>query len=150
MMGAGAAHAVVWASVAVWLVALSGFDIRQGRLPNLLTVPGAVAVLCGATAVGRGWPALAGAVALVVTYLVVHLIAPAALGAGDVKLAVGLGALAGAHGLDVWTLAAVGAPLLTALGGLAALAVGYRGALPHGPSMCAATAAAVAATWVCV
>lgn len=145
-MGAGVAHAVVWVSVSTWLVALSACDIRERRLPNLLTVPGAVAVLCGAAALGRGWPALAGAGALAAVYLAVHLMSPAGLGAGDVKLAVGVGGLAGAHGLDVWAVSAIGAPVLTALGAIGALAVGYRGAIPHGPSMCVAVAAAMAVT----
>ena len=48
-------------------------------------------------------------------YLLVHLVAPAAMGAGDVKLAIGLGALTGCFGVDVWLLAALAAPLLTAL-----------------------------------
>jgi leader peptidase (prepilin peptidase)/N-methyltransferase len=51
-----------------------------------------------------------------------------------------VGALAGAFGPDVWLLAALGAPVLTAAAGLLA----RRRALPHGPAMCAATAAAVA------
>jgi leader peptidase (prepilin peptidase)/N-methyltransferase len=58
-------------------------------------------------------------------------------------LAIGLGGLAGCFGAGVWFLAALVAPLLTAL-----LALGVRagtGALtvPHGPSMCVATALAV-------
>ena len=61
------------------------------------------------------------------------------MGAGDVKLALGLGALAGAFGVDAWILAALGAPLLTALWGL----LSRRRVLPHGPAMCAATALAV-------
>ena len=72
-------------------------------------------------------------------YLVVHLLSPAAMGAGDVKLALGLGALAGAFGADAWLWAALGAPMLTALWGL----LSRRRVLPHGPAMCAATAAAV-------
>ena len=59
-------------------------------------------------------PALVGAAALFGAYLVVHLLSPAAMGAGDVKLAVGVGALTGAFGMDVWALAALAAPLLTA------------------------------------
>lgn len=127
-----------------WLITLSAFDIRHRRLPNALTLPGAAVVLCGAVMADRGWPALAGTAALTTVYLLVHLAAPAGLGAGDVKLAIGLGGLAGAFGTDVWTLAAVGAPMLTGLVALTALATGRRGPVPHGPSMCAATAAAVA------
>ena len=97
--------------------------------------------LGGAAAFGRGWPALAGSVALAGLYLVVHLAAPAAMGAGDVKLALGLGALTGAFGVDVWALAALAAPLLTALVGLARR---RGGPLPHGPAMCLASLGAVA------
>lgn len=126
-----------------WMGALSVFDIRQHRLPNALTLPGAGAVLLCASLAGRGLPALAGAAALSGTYLLVHLVASAAMGAGDVKLAIGLGGLTGCFGAEVWFLAALGAPLLTSLCGVAGLVRGVR-AIPHGPSMCLATAAAIA------
>ncbi|MUL84416.1 MULTISPECIES: A24 family peptidase [unclassified Mycolicibacterium] len=137
----------MWVGVTViaaaWLLALSGCDIRERRLPNWLTLPGAVLVLGGATLAGRGAAALAGAAALSVLYLVVHLLAPRAMGGGDVKLAVGLGAMTGAFGVDVWLLAALAAPLFTAALALGAALRGVR-TVPHGPSMCVATAAAVA------
>ena len=125
-----------------WMGALSVCDIRHRRLPNALTLPGAGAILLGAAEAGRGVPALAGAAALAATYLLVHLIAPAAMGAGDVKLAIGCGGLTACFGVDVWFLAALGAPLLTALVGLVAIARGVP-SVPHGPSMCLATVAAL-------
>lgn len=124
-----------------WMAALSCFDIRQRRLPNLLTLPGAAIVLIGAALAGRGVPALAGAIALTGLYLLVHAVAPGAMGAGDVKLAIGLGGLAGCFGAAVWFLAAITAPLLTVV---IALSVGMR-AVPHGPSMMLATALALLA-----
>ncbi|MGK2869775.1 MAG: prepilin peptidase [Mycobacterium sp.] len=127
-----------------WLIVLSVYDLRQRRLPNALTLPGAVLILAAATVSGRGVPALLGAAALGVLYLTVHLIDPGALGAGDVKLAVGLGGLTGAFGIDVWLLAALGAVLLTAVAGVVVLAAGGGSTLPHGPSMCVASAAACA------
>jgi len=133
--------------VAAWLTALTVYDLTQRRLPNVLTLPGAVAVLAVATAAGRGSAAVLGALALAALYLVVHLISPAAMGGGDVKLALGVGGLSGAFGVDAWVLAAVAAPLLTAGWGLLVLLAGAgtrRAAVPHGPSMCVATAAAVA------
>ncbi|OBH01421.1 MULTISPECIES: A24 family peptidase [unclassified Mycobacterium] len=133
-MRLGAAVAVL-----AWLVLLSAYDVRSRRLPNALTLPGAAAILVAAALAGRGLAALAGAAALSGTYLLVHLLAPAAMGAGDVKLAIGLGGLAGCFGPDVWFLAALGAPLSTALWGL----LRGPGAVPHGPSMCLATAGAV-------
>lgn len=129
--------------MAVWLLALSSYDVRERRLPNWLTMPGAVLIPVVAAAAGRGGTALAGALALSGLYLVMHLMAPRSLGGGDVKLAVGLGAMTGAFGIDVWLLAALAAPLLTA--GLAVWAAmrGIR-TVPHGPSMCTASAVAVA------
>lgn len=129
--------------VCVWLLVLSGYDIAERRLPNWLTLPGALLVLVVATAAARGPAALAGAAALSALYLAVHLISPRAMGGGDVKLAVGLGAMTGAFGVDVWLLAALAAPLLTAGLALGAAVRGIR-TVPHGPSMCTASAVAVA------
>ena len=130
--------------VVAWLAVLSCYDIGQRRLPNLLTLPGAGVILLGAVIAGRGLPALAGAAALSGVYLLVHLAAPAAMGAGDVKLAIGLGALTGCFGVEVWFLAALGAPLLTAVVGVVAALGRSRLTVPHGPSMCLASIAAVA------
>lgn len=123
----------------LWMAALSGYDIARRRLPNFLTLPGAAAVLLAATLTGRGVPALAGALALAAVYLAAHLVSPAGMGAGDVKLALGLGGLTGCFGVDVWFLAALAAPLLTAL---VAFLSGVR-SVPHGPSMCLASAMAM-------
>ena len=136
------------ALVFVWLAALSCYDIRQRRLPNRLTLPGAGVILLAAAFAGRGLPALAGAATLAGMYLLVHLVAPAGMGAGDVKLAIGLGGLAGCFGAEVWLLAALSAPLLTALCAAAMRVAWFLGGaagtatVPHGPSMCVATAGA--------
>jgi leader peptidase (prepilin peptidase)/N-methyltransferase len=137
-MGAG----VVGICVLAWLAALSFYDIRERRLPNWLTMPGAAIVLAIAAVHGRAVPAMLGAVALFAVYVVVHVVSPAAMGAGDVKLAIGIGALTGTFGLDVWILAALGAPLLTA--GWAVVAALRRSGptVPHGPSMCLAAVTA--------
>ena len=137
-MGAGVAGAFVSA----WLVVLCVYDIRERRLPNWLTMPGALAILAVAAAVGCGVPALLGAIGLAGLYVVVHLISPAAMGAGDVKLAAGVGGLTGAFGFDVWALAAVIAPLLTAIWACIYVVRRSETAVPHGPSMCLATVAA--------
>jgi leader peptidase (prepilin peptidase)/N-methyltransferase len=138
-MGVGIAGAVVLA----WLAVLTGYDIRERRLPNVLTLPGAVAILAVAAAAGRGVPALVGASGLAGLYLVVHLIAPAAMGAGDVKLAAGVGGLTGAFGFEVWALAALAAPLLTAVVACVTVVRRSSSTVPHGPSMCVATMAAI-------
>lgn len=131
------------AAVLVWLAALSGYDLACRRLPNWLTLPGVAAVLVVAAGAGRGLPAVLGAAGLAGVYLTVYLVAPTAMGAGDVKLALGAGALTGCYGAGIWLLAALAAPLLTAVVGLAAALRGVR-AVPHGPSMCLASAGAVA------
>jgi leader peptidase (prepilin peptidase)/N-methyltransferase len=139
-MGAGAAGVCVLA----WFVGLSWYDVRQRRLPNWLTVPGAVAILACAAALDHGAAAGAGAASLFAIYLALHLVTPTAMGAGDVKLAAGIGALTGSFGVDVWLLAALGAPLLTAGWALVASFRSVEHTVPHGPSMCV-TAAAVTA-----
>jgi leader peptidase (prepilin peptidase)/N-methyltransferase len=126
-----------------WMGALTGYDIRQRRLPNWLTLPGFAVIMLVATGSGRGPAAALGAGVLATVYLVVHEVAPAAMGAGDVKLALGLGALTGCFGGNAWLLAAIGAPVLTAvIGGVARLGWSTT-TVPHGPSMCAASAAAL-------
>ena len=139
-MGADVAGACVLA----WLAVLSVYDIRERRLPNWLTMPGAAVILAVAAAAGRGLPSLLGAIGLAGLYLAVHLVAPPAMGAGDVKLAAGLGGLTGSFGFDVWALAAIAAPLLTAGWALAMLIRRSESTVPHGPSMCLATLAALA------
>jgi leader peptidase (prepilin peptidase)/N-methyltransferase len=129
---------------ALWLAALSVYDVRERRLPNVLTLSGAGIVLVMAALAGRGLPATAGAVVLAAIYAAVHLLSPAALGAGDVKLALGVGGLTGAFGPDVWLLAALAAPLLSAAVAVVTVLRRRSATVPHGPSMCLATAAAVA------
>ena len=128
----------------LWMVALTWYDVRQRRLPNRLTLPGFAVIMLVAAGSGHGPAAALGAGLLAVVYLLVHAAAPTALGAGDVKLALGLGALTGCFGGDVWLLAAIGAPLLTAVIGVVARLGWSATSVPHGPSMCVASAAALA------
>jgi len=130
--------------VLMWLTALSLYDVRARRLPNWLTMPGAAAILTVAAIHGRGVPAVVGAVALFAVYAVVHLVSPTAMGAGDVKLAIGIGALTATFGNDVWLLAALGAPVLTAGWALVSMMHRSEQTVPHGPSMCVAAVAAMA------
>ena len=134
-------------AIGAWMIALSVYDLRERRLPNWLTLPGVAVILVVAVALDRGLAALAGAAALSALYLLIHLLSPRAMGGGDVKLALGLGALTGMLGADVWVLAAIGAPLLTAGYGVLALLRRADRTVPHGPSMCLASAAAVASFW---
>ena len=128
--------ALVW-----WMVAMSVVDLCVRRLPNALTLPGAAAIVGFSAAAGDGGAAVAGALMLSASYLVLHLVAPSGMGAGDVKLALGLGAVTGVAGASAWLLAAALAPVLTAVVGL----MWRRGGttIAHGPSMCVATAVAL-------
>lgn len=145
-LGAAAAlRAGGWAAAgivafAVWCTAAGLADLRALRLPDALTLPGAAAVLAVAGAAGHLRAALAGAVLLAGVHLVLHLARPRALGAGDVKLALGIGAATALGGGAAWALSAFAAPVCTATAGLAAAAVrgGRPAAVPHGASMCAA------------
>ncbi|MCV7040677.1 prepilin peptidase [Mycolicibacterium moriokaense] len=133
---------VAGVGVLAWFVGLSWYDVRERRLPNWLTVPGAATILAGAVVAGHGTSAAAGAASLFAIYLALHLTAPTAMGGGDVKLAIGIGALTGAFGVDVWSLAALGAPLLTAAVAVVAGVGSTARTVPHGPSMCVTAAAA--------
>lgn len=138
----------------LWCAALAAIDMRTRRLPNALTGAGALAVLGYGAVLGRPGPAVMGALVLALPYLLVHLAAPAACGAGDAKLAVAVGAAAGLGGAQAWVIAALGAPVLTALAGLVLIArsrvrppPGAAPAprtVPHGPAMCGATLFALA------
>ncbi|PXX57859.1 leader peptidase (prepilin peptidase)/N-methyltransferase [Nocardia tenerifensis] len=147
---------VAFAALLAWCVVLSVIDFRWRRLPNPLTAAGAAAVFGYALCTGRCTAALLGAALLAVPYLLVHLMLPRSFGAGDVKLAVGLGAAAALGGGQVWVRAALAAPLCTALAALVLLGLcrirapadgvrsDHRTAIPHGPAMCLATVCALA------
>jgi leader peptidase (prepilin peptidase) / N-methyltransferase len=134
--GVVAALWAVWASGPGWStpalvvaavagVALGVIDAATHRLPDALTYPttGVVAVLlAGAAAAGDAWDAalraVLGAGALGAGYLVLHLISPAGLGLGDVKLAVPLGMVSAWFG---WATLWAAALLPFVVGGVVAL-----------------------------
>lgn len=124
-----------------WLgVAAGAVDLRHHRLPDALTLPALpVALLLlaplGPEAVGR---ALVGAVVAVGAHGAVHLLAPRAMGGGDVKIAAPLGAVLAAVSWPALALAAVLAAVITGLGAAAGIVTGRLRAgasVPHGPSM---------------
>lgn len=150
---AWAALAAAWSGGAVpapWLPVLLGFavlgvaagavDLRHRRLPDALTLPAFPAALLlllplGPGVVGR---AVAGAAVAVATHAMVHLLAPPAMGAGDVKLAAPLGAVLAAVSWPALALGALLAAVITGVGAAAGLGSGrlVAGApLPHGASM---------------
>jgi leader peptidase (prepilin peptidase) / N-methyltransferase len=132
-------------------VAAAAVDVLHHRLPDALTLPALpVALLLlaplGADVVVRG---LVGATIAAIAHGAVHLLAPAAMGAGDVKLAGSLGAVLAASSWPALLLAGVLAAVLSAALALVLTMTG-RGcratALPHGPSMLLAAWVVAAAT----
>jgi leader peptidase (prepilin peptidase)/N-methyltransferase len=124
-----------------WLtVAAGAVDLVHRRLPDALTLPALPAALLlvsplGWASVGR---AAAGAAVLAGAYLAVRLVAPSALGAGDVKLAGPVGAVLAAASWPAVVLGAMLAALLTAIAALIGLLSrrwGLGAAVPHGPAM---------------
>ncbi|MFF0813908.1 prepilin peptidase [Rhodococcus sp. NPDC003318] len=130
---------------AAWCAWLSVSDLRTRRLPNAVTLPGAAVILAAAAVGDHLRPALVGGCLLAGGYLLVHLARPAAMGGGDVKLALGLGAVTAMAGPQAWLAAAVGAFVVTAcVGGALRLAGRPVAHLPHGPSMCLVSLLALA------
>ncbi|SDC78334.1 prepilin peptidase [Streptomyces prasinopilosus] len=139
--------------LAVWLllapvgVLLAVVDLRVQRLPDPLTLPFAAAALAllGVAALVPGhagtWTtALPGALALGAGYLVLFLVNPAGMGFGDVKLALGAGAVLGWYGWPAVMLGTLAGFLSGALYGGALVAVRRAGrgtAIPFGPFLIA-------------
>jgi leader peptidase (prepilin peptidase)/N-methyltransferase len=135
---------------------LSIIDARAHRLPNVLTLSAypAVAVLllvpaiAGQRADDLLRAALGGAV-LLGFYAILHLVNPAGMGLGDVKLAGPMGALLGWLS---WSVVLVGGFLGFAFGAVAGIALllarraGRKSALPFGPFMLAGAWLAILAS----
>ncbi|MFJ9729009.1 prepilin peptidase [Streptomyces sp. NPDC101209] len=135
--------------LAVWLllapagVLLAAVDFRVQRLPDVLTLPLAALALAllGAVAFvpehAGDWPhALYGALALGAGFFALFLVNPGGMGFGDVKLALGLGAVLGWYGWATVMLGTLAAFLLGALyGGALVLArrAGRKTAVAFGP-----------------
>ncbi|HET9382318.1 MAG TPA: A24 family peptidase [Streptomyces sp.] len=141
--------------LAVWLllapagVLLAAVDLRVKRLPDPLTLPlaGAALALLGPVALlpehaGRWTTALLGSLALGAGYLVLFLISPGSMGFGDVKLALGAGAVLGWYGWPAVMLGTFAGFVLGALYGGALVVAGRAGrksAIPFGPFLLAGT-----------
>lgn len=115
--------------VVLWLAVIAEFDRRHARIPNLLVIPGVVALAVG----GYAHPmALLSAGAAGVGYLAGFV--TGGCGAGDVKLAVVLGGLL-ADPVSAATMV-LAAQLIT-LAGFAVHPSGGR-RRPHGPALASA------------
>jgi leader peptidase (prepilin peptidase)/N-methyltransferase len=135
----------VWLLAAPVAVLLALVDYRVHRLPDVLTFPLAAATLAllGIAAVlpadaGSWATALLGGLALGAAYWVLHLINPAGMGFGDVKLALGLGTALGWYGWSVLVAGAFAGVLYGAVYGLGMVVLrraGRKTAIPLGPFM---------------
>ncbi|MFI7018238.1 prepilin peptidase [Streptomyces sp. NPDC050164] len=133
----------VWLLLAPVGVLLTAVDFRVRRLPDPLTLPFAAAALAllGLTALvpehaGDWTTALLGSLALGGGYFVLFLINPAGMGFGDVKLALGAGAVLGWYGWPTVMLGTFAGFLLGALYGgalVVARRAGRKTAIPFGP-----------------
>ncbi|MCX2926359.1 prepilin peptidase [Streptomyces sp. NEAU-W12] len=139
--------------LAVWLllapvgVLLAVVDFRVQRLPDPLTLPFAAAALAllGVVALlpehaGTWTTALLGALVLGAGYFALFLINPAGMGFGDVKLALGAGAVLGWYGWPTVMLGTFAGFLFGALYGgalVVARRAGRRTAIPFGPFLIA-------------
>jgi len=132
---------------------LSVIDLREHRLPDRLTGPLAAVVFpCTiaagliAGAVGNTGRTLACAAIGGAGFLAVHLISPATLGFGDVKLVPSLAALTGFVSWGHALLSFVLAVLLAGLAGIVVMIVrrNRRAQLAFGPALVLGTLAALA------
>lgn len=131
-----------WLAFLPWAGLLAWRDLRRRKLDDALTLPCAVGGIAIAAAAGEPGGGLAGMALWGLAYAAVGVGKPGAMGGGDVKLALGLGALTGAAGGIPATAAAMAAAgLLTAAAGTLK---GWRTGVPHGPSMLASATAAMA------
>jgi leader peptidase (prepilin peptidase) / N-methyltransferase len=121
----GGAEGIVAACAAFVFVVLAAIDVEQRRVPNVIVLPAAAAVLVAHAAIdpARSWVWLAAAFGAAFVFFVLAVIYPPGLGMGDVKLALLIGAALGSAvlgGLLIGTLSA----------GLAGVALIAR----HGPA----------------
>ncbi|MDT7713106.1 MAG: hypothetical protein QOG46_1800 [Pseudonocardiales bacterium] len=125
-------------------VLLAVADLVARRLPDVVTLPAyplvggmlTLAAIAGANG-ELLLRALAGALLWAGGYAMIRLLAPGALGGGDVKLAGSLGALTAATSWSGLLLAVLAASVLTVVVAAPAWMFGYR-EVPHGPAMLAA------------
>ncbi|MEU9406057.1 prepilin peptidase [Streptomyces sp. NPDC048281] len=138
---------IVWLLLTPVAVLLAVVDFRVQRLPDPLTLPLAAAslALLGVAALlpehaGDWLTSLYAALALGAAYLVLFLVNPAGMGFGDVKLALGTGAVLGWYGWPTVLLGTFAGFLFGALYGGALVVVrraGRKTAIAFGPFLIA-------------
>ena len=117
-------------AVAWFGVLLTATDLVRQRLPNALTLTAYPVVLL---ALPLEPMVLLRATVFLAAHVLVWVLAPAAMGAGDVKLSGVVGLVAGS-----WSALATAALLASVITLVLALLLRRRGGVPHGPGMVAA------------
>lgn len=118
------------AAALVLILIAAAEDLRNRRIPNALVAPALVLALLGADAIAAS---IGAALVIAAPFYLIALVAPGAMGMGDVKLALPAGALAGFAGLQDLVMAIA---LLGALLAVVAFARGGRKAtLAYGPAI---------------
>ncbi|MFC9628130.1 prepilin peptidase [Streptomyces mirabilis] len=137
----------VWLLLAPLGVLLAVVDFRVQRLPDVLTLPlaGLALVLLGVMALvpehAGQWPtALFGSLVLGGAYFLLFLVNPNGMGFGDVKLALGIGAVLGWYGWGTVVLGTFAGFLFGGLYGLVLVLMrraGRKTSIPFGPFLLA-------------
>lgn len=137
----------VWLVLAPLGVLLAVVDFRVQRLPDVLTLPlaGLALVLLGVMALvpehAGAWPtALLGSLVLGGAYFLLFLVNPNGMGFGDVKLALGIGAVLGWYGWGTVVLGTFAGFLFGGLYGLGLVLMrraGRKTSIPFGPFLIA-------------
>ncbi|AKF27590.1 signal peptidase [[Brevibacterium] flavum] len=126
--------------VGLWCAVLAVIDIKCRRLPDVLTLPGALLINLWALTTHPQWM-LGGLFWAGIYFLTAVLVG--GIGGGDIKLALGLGTAVAALGMQALMVAIVGSSLISVLlGGIFAAVKGVKRPkfIPHGPSMVIASA----------
>lgn len=137
------ALAITLLYLAIVSVALSVIDLQHGRLPNQITYPTYLIVLCGLIAhavLERDFSLLArggiGMVALAGFYYVMRIASRRGMGLGDVMTAGFLGLVLGAVGWSAFAVGAIAGPLIGGVAGIVAMIASRRARgvrIPYGP-----------------
>jgi leader peptidase (prepilin peptidase)/N-methyltransferase len=134
-----------WAVLYLLLIPLFFIDLEHQLLPDSITIPGIAIGLAFQIAQGFWWQSLLGAAIGGVLFGLIYLLWKGGMGAGDIKLALMLGAFLTYPLVIPWFLLSF---LVGAVGGIVGMAVFKlkgKSAIPFGPYM--AVAALIVAFW---
>lgn len=134
-----------WAILYLLLIPLFFIDLEHRLLPDILTLPGIALGLAFQIAQGFWWQSLLGAAIGGVLFGLIYLLWKGGMGAGDIKLALMVGAFLGYPLVFVWFVLAFVIGALGAIVGMVIFGLKGKSAIPFGPYM--AVAALMVAFW---